>query len=146
MSEIQYLVDSEYKAALVRDMDASRIAHLCTVRLSQSIEHLFGSWLRGGGLLYCVTNSVARFPADIITTLSVAGKLRELGVRLTQINAPYLLHPKILTFAPDIVYLGSHNMTPQSLARNIERSVRIKNLRLYNTVITDIWRWGRWEK
>jgi len=144
VSDIIYLRDREYRTALVRDLASARIAHLSTVRLTRSVEFFFSSWLRNGGQLWVVTNALRRWPADLVEVIAAAAELRALGAQLTHYNAPYLLHSKLLTFAPDIVYLGSHNFTGQSLGKNIERSIRVQNQQLYDTVVADIRSQGGW--
>jgi phosphatidylserine/phosphatidylglycerophosphate/cardiolipin synthase-like enzyme len=144
LSDIIYLKDREYLNALQVDMQNASIAHLSTVRLTSSVDRFFLDFISRGGKLYVVTNSVTRFPSNLTAVCEASQKLHSIGAYVAHYNTPYLLHSKLLTFDPDIVYIGSHNFTGQSLAKNIERSLRIENRQLYNQIVADIRKQGRW--
>ena len=61
-------------------------------------------------------------------------RLRALGADVRTFKAPYLYHQKTILIPPDIVFVGSHNLTYASVYRNFESSVRFQNFGVYQTL------------
>ena len=144
MSDLLYLSDIAYRVALSNDLQSAETVYASAVTLSPHLITLFEKFCRRGGHLSLVTNSIHRYPAILGQQLSIAARLRSVGARVTFYDCPYLLHAKCVIVSPDIVYLGSHNLTAQALNRNIERSVRITSLGLFTKVLADLNVWGGW--
>jgi phosphatidylserine/phosphatidylglycerophosphate/cardiolipin synthase-like enzyme len=144
MSQLYFMRDREYLLSLQCDIETASVAHICTVRLTNTVSFLFGNFLKRGGQLYVLTNAIHRWPENLRQVIDEVTKLRSLGAHITHYNAPYLLHSKIVALAPGIVYIGSHNLTGQSLGRNIERSVRVTGPAFYEKVVHDLCNQGGW--
>jgi len=122
----------------MRDLATARIVHLSVVRLTRATLDVFSDYLASGGKLYVLTNAITRFPGYVGEVVAAKNALVLAGADVRHYITPYLLHSKLLCITPDIVYIGSHNFSIQSLGRNIERSLRIVSQSLYDQVVRDI--------
>lgn len=85
-------------------------------------------------------------PATILAreayNVDAAATLRQSGwqVKFGPQNLPW--HEKLILIWPDILYIGSHNISISSLARNIDTTARITDPETYQKA----WRlfWTRW--
>jgi phosphatidylserine/phosphatidylglycerophosphate/cardiolipin synthase-like enzyme len=141
-----YLRDRDFLLALSRDIAQASDVHLSVVSLTRQLRFLFVDFLLRGGSLTVATNSLSRYPDSTASILAEVAELRDLGAHVVYYNSPYLLHAKLIAIAPNIVYIGSHNLTGQSMGRNIERSVRLMDPALFSDVLADIKLWSRGPK
>lgn len=132
---INLLQDKEYRKALVEDMNRASLMYIETVTLAPFLVVLLREWLIAGGSANILTNSLKKSQIHDRDFLTNRDFLRELGAKVYSYDAPHLNHQKIVLIAPDIVYLGSHNMTAQSNFNNRETSIRLVNKAFYDKLL-----------
>lgn len=136
MSEISLLFDRELSKSLAVDLTTSRSVICSCMQLSRFVITIFSDYLAAEGSLTMITNHPRRFKGPQELQFDVRRSLIEQGATVHWFRSPRLLHQKVILVAPDIVYLGSHNMSAKAFLSNHEATLRIVDKALY-TKLTD---------
>lgn len=131
MSDIQLLQGKEYIRSLYEDFDYAKKIRIECLTLNPIIADILIPQAKAGAKIEILTNPPDRKMIHGPDFLEVRRILREAGIKVYCFNAPYLHHQKIVLIDPDIVYLGSHNISKPSLNINIETSVRFRNFDIF---------------
>lgn len=132
---ITLLQDKEYRPALVNDLTPGRKVRIECLTLAPFIVVLLRSFLVAGGQVDILTNALAKKQLHGRDFMENRNQLRELGACVFTYEAPHLNHQKVILIEPDIVYLGSHNMTAQSQFNNRETSIRMTHHGFYDKLV-----------
>lgn len=135
MTNIQLLQGKEYIRSLYEDFDYAKKIRMETLTLNPIIADILLPQAKLGVKIEILTNPPDRKMIHGPDFLTIRKTLREAGIKVYSFNAPYLHHQKIILIDPDIVYLGSHNISQQSLNANIETSVRFRHFDIYTKLL-----------
>lgn len=129
---IELLRDREYLTALTADLETAQEIAIECLSISPALLSLLSAYLARGGKAEVLCNAPQKTYLHSPEFLQNRKKLRAQGAQVYSYNAPHINHCKLVLIAPDIVYLGSHNMTHQSLHSNRENSLRLIHPEIYN--------------
>lgn len=132
---VKLLVDRELIKALVVDLKGSRSVVCSCLQLTRFAITVFSDYLADGGALTILANHPRRFKDNPETQFAVKRSLHEQGAIVHWFRSPRLLHQKVILVAPNIVYLGSHNLSSKAFLSNHETSMRIIDKALYGRLI-----------
>lgn len=135
MNNYQLLQQHEFLTHLKEDISTAKHIRLETLSLSPVLIPLFTAYLVEKKNLEILTNNPARNKWVWTDFIDTRIKLCSLGAKIFIWRSPYLHHQKIILIAPNIVYLGSHNLSWASLYSNIETSLRLEDDTLYQKLL-----------
>lgn len=135
MSRVDLLVDRSLAKALASDLWTAPSVVCSCLQLNRFVITLFSNYLSDGGPLTILANHPGRSKVNAEVQFDVRRSLHEQGALVHWFRSPRLLHQKTILIAPDIVYLGSHNLSKKAFFSNHEVSVRIKDKDIYDKLI-----------
>lgn len=135
LSEIILLSDKDYAKSVKKDLLSSTSAVCSCVQLNRFAITLFSDFLSRGGSLTILANHPGRFRDKPDNQFDVYRSLITQGANVQWFRSPRLLHQKVILMAPDIVYLGSHNLSAKAFYSNHEVSIRLENKAMYDALI-----------
>lgn len=132
---VTLLQDREYRHALARDLLTTHHIRIECLTLTSFLTILLEDFLSAGGSADILCNAFSKKYLHTDEFLEVRKLLKELGASVYVYDAPHINHQKVVLIEPDIVYIGSHNMTVQSNFNNRETSLRIVHPDFYNKLL-----------
>lgn len=132
---ITLLLDTEFPAALHREMLLTSRVTASVLQLGVYCKSIFFPPLEDGTAVHIITNPPGKWPSMAEEVALTTQALRGAGAEVHYVRRHGLLHQKQVLCAPDIVFLGSHNMSRQSHTINLESSLMIRSATLYNTLL-----------
>lgn len=136
---VTLLQDREYRQSIALDLIDHNSVRIECLTLTPFIIVLLRDFLIQGGHVEILTNSYSKKQIHGADYLENRKELKNLGAHVFTYEAPHLNHQKVVLIEPDIVYLGSHNMTSQSNFANRESSVRLVNKAIYDKLLAGFW-------
>lgn len=136
LANIAILNDRELRRRFSADLgDAESVVCTC-LHLNSFILELFKNYTELARSVTVIANHPSRSPADAEKQIALRRELIENGIQVNWFRSSRLLHQKTILLGPDIVFIGSHNLSRKAWFSNHETTVRIKNKALYDTMWT----------
>lgn len=131
------LRDREYITALTTDLETAQEIVIECLSVMPALISLLSPFLKAGGKAEIICNAPHKSYLHNPEFLQNRKELRGKGALVFSYFAPHINHSKVVLIAPDIVYLGSHNMSQQSLYSNRETSLRLTHADIYNKLMAE---------
>lgn len=134
MVNVEILNDRELRRRFMVDLlDAESVVCTC-LQLNNFVSELFREYSETGKPVTVIANHPSRSGTDIERQISLRRDLIENGIQVNWFRSARLLHQKVILLAPDIVFIGSHNLSRKAWFSNHETTVRIKDRALFKTM------------
>lgn len=134
VANIEILNDGEMRRRLSVDLkDAESVICVC-LHLNPFVLQLFKGYAELARSVTVIANHPSRSLGDAEKQIALRRELIEHGIQVNWFRSARLLHQKTILLGPDIVFIGSHNLSRKAWYSNHETTVRIKNQALYDTV------------
>lgn len=131
---VEILNDRELRRRFMIDLvDAESVVCTC-LQLNGFVLELFQKYSETGKPVTVIANHPSRSGTDIERQISLRRELIENGIQVNWFRSARLLHQKTILLGPDIVFIGSHNLSRKAWFSNHETTIRIKDKELCNTM------------
>lgn len=134
LSNIEILNDREMRRKFSEDLkDAESVICTC-LHLNSFVLELFADFTKLARSVTVIANHPSRSSSDAEKQIALRRELIEHGIQVNWFRSARLLHQKTILLGPDLVFIGSHNLSRKAWFSNHETTVRINNQSLYNAM------------